>query len=107
MRVLLDENLPRKLKHRFAPEHVAVTVVERGWGRKRNGELLRAASAEFDGLITMGRGMEHQQNLAGLSLRVVVVRARSNEYEVLLPLVPLIKRALETAATGSLTFVAA
>lgn len=59
MRVLLDENVPRKLKHRLGPEHDATTVVERGWGSKRNGDLLRAADAEFDALVTIDRGIEH------------------------------------------------
>lgn len=30
MRVLLDENVPRKLMHRLAPEHEVVTVPEHG-----------------------------------------------------------------------------
>jgi predicted nuclease of predicted toxin-antitoxin system len=107
MRVLLDENVPHKLKHRLGPEHDVTTVVEHGWGSKRNGELLRAADAEFDALVTMDRGIQHQQSLAGLRLRVVVLRSRSNEYTALLPLVSELKRALEAAEPGRPTFVGA
>lgn len=106
MRVLLDENVPKKLKHRLAPEHQAVTTREHGWASVRNGALLRAADAEFEGFVTLDRGIEHQQNLAGLSLRIVVVRAVRTTYEVLLPLVPAIKAALERARPGEVVTVA-
>ena len=40
MKILLDENLPKKLKITFAPEHEVFTVHEKNWNGKRNGELL-------------------------------------------------------------------
>ncbi len=40
MRLLLDEMLPRRLAELFAPEMEAVTVRQRGWGEKTNGELI-------------------------------------------------------------------
>ena len=106
MRVLLDENVPRKLKHRLAPEHDAVTVPERGWAGLVNGALLRAANAEFDAFVTLDRGIEYQQDLSGLRLRVVVIRAFSNKYEELLPLVPSIHAALARLGLGELARVA-
>ena len=106
MRVLLDENVPRKLKHRLAPEHEMVTVPEHGWTGLLNGALLRAADGEFDAFVTLDRGLEYQQDLRGLSLRVVVVRAVSNKYEDLLPLVPSIQTALARLGPGSLARVA-
>jgi len=42
MKLLLDECLPRKLKHHL-PGHVCHTVPEAGWAGKKNGELLRLA----------------------------------------------------------------
>ncbi|MDQ2695700.1 MAG: DUF5615 family PIN-like protein, partial [Pseudomonadota bacterium] len=63
MRVLLDENLDRRLKRAFESDFDVVTVTERGWSGKTNGELLRLAEVEFDVLVTMDRGIEHQQNL--------------------------------------------
>src|SRR2546423_1497249 len=53
MRVLLDENMDRRLKQHFDPDFHVVTVTERGWNGKKNGELLRAAEVEFDALVTM------------------------------------------------------
>jgi hypothetical protein len=106
MRVLLDENVPRKLKHRLAPEHEVVTVPEHGWTGLLNGALLRAADGEFDAFVTLDRGLEYQQDVRGLSLRVVVVRAVSNKYEDLLPLVPSIQAALARLGPGALARVA-
>ena len=48
MRILLDENIDRLLKSLFAPEFEVMTVSERGWEGKANGELLRFAEREFD-----------------------------------------------------------
>lgn len=56
MGVLLDEMLDRRLK-RWLPERVeVVTVRERGWDSKKNGELLALAEKEFDVLLTTDRG---------------------------------------------------
>jgi hypothetical protein len=106
MRVLLDENVPRKLKHRLAPEHDVVTVQERGWAGLVNGALLQAADAEFDAFVTLDRGIEYQQDLSRLTLRVVVIRSFSNKYEDLLPLVPSVHAALVRLEPGRLAHVA-
>lgn len=37
MRVLLDENLDRRLKESFDEELEVLTVIERGWSGKKNG----------------------------------------------------------------------
>lgn len=92
IRVLLDENLPRKLKWLLDAE--TLTVPERGWGGIKNGRLLRLAADEFDVLLTMDRGMEYQQNLDGIDLCVVVLSAVSNDIDDLLPLAPAINIAL-------------
>lgn len=102
MRVLLDENVPRKLKHRLALEHGVATVPERGWTGLLNGALVRATNGEFDAFVTLNRRLEYQQDLGGLSLRVVVVRAVSNKHEGLLPLLPSIQAALARLVPGCL-----
>ncbi len=85
MRVLLDEMLDRRLK-RFLPEGVeAVTVRERGWDSKKNGELLTLAEKEFDVLLTTDRGIPHQQDLSRFDLEVVVLSAKSNRLSDLEP----------------------
>jgi predicted nuclease of predicted toxin-antitoxin system len=81
LRVLLDENVDRRLKRTFDEQHEVSTVPERGWAGKKNSELLEAAGKEFDALVTTDRGIPHQQNLSRLDLAVIVLEAKSNSYE--------------------------
>lgn len=57
---------------------------------------------EYDALVTMDRGIEHQQNLTGLSLGVLLIRAPSNRMGDLEPLVPAILDALDVLRLGQL-----
>ena len=109
IRVLLDENLPRKPKWALDPGVVseALTVPERGWGGAKNGRPLRLAAAEFDALPTMDRGMEHQRDVAGIDLCVVVLSAASNDIDDLLPPAPLVNAALSGVAPGLVLHVSA
>ncbi len=43
MLILIDEQLDRRLKPLFLPEHEALTVEEAGWKGTKNGKLLRLA----------------------------------------------------------------
>ncbi len=100
MRVLLDEMLDRRLKRLLAEEHEVLTVCERGWGSKTNGELLELAQQEFDVLVTADRGIPEQQNLSRFDLSVVVLEARSNSLEDLAPLVDGVEAAQGKPARG-------
>lgn len=51
MRILFDQGTPAPLR-RHLRGHQVVTAHERGWAELRNGELLQAAEARFDLLIT-------------------------------------------------------
>ena len=102
MRILLDECLPRRLRAHFPAAFVVKTVQELGWSGKRNGELMRLAEPEFDVFVTMDRGIEYQQNLVRFNLAVILLRAVSNRFVDLLPLVPELMRALQSAAPGQL-----
>lgn len=106
MRVLLDENVDRLLKSLFAADFEVFSVRERGWNGKNNGELLRLAEREFDAFVTMDRNLEHQQNLSALNLAVIVLRARSNAYPVVAPLMPEMNEVLRTVRAGEVVHVA-
>ena len=82
MRVLLDENVDRRLRPLFDSAFEVITVIEHGWGGLTNGELLNAAQHEFDVLVTMDRNMPHQQNLSAYNLGIVLITARSNKRHV-------------------------
>lgn len=62
-RVLLDENLPRRLTEAL-PDHKITTVSDHGWAGLSNGELLLRAEDEFEVLVTGDQGIEYQQNIS-------------------------------------------
>ena len=101
MRILLDENVDRRLKPDFAEGHEVVTVAEAGWVGKKNGELLRLAEERFDVLLSTDKGIPHQQNVSRFELAVVLLRARSNAYEDLAPLMDEANAALGSIEPGS------
>lgn len=88
--------MDRRLKIHFPQEHEVVTVAEAGWTGKQNGELLGLAEKEFDVFITTDKGIPHQQNVSRLDLAIVLLRAKSNAYEDLAPLMDEINASLET-----------
>ena len=100
MRVLLDESLPRRLKVELT-EHEVTTVPEAGWAGAKNGELLRSAEAAFDVFVTMDRHLPAQQNLSEHDLCVVILRARSNAFSDLSPLVGQLQSAVVRAKPGA------
>lgn len=93
MRILLDEDLPRRLGALLVGHEVS-TVQRNGWSGTKNGKLLALAASKFDVFLTMDGNLEFQQNLAALPLAVLVIEAVSNRMEHLAPLVPLILREL-------------
>ena len=97
MLLLLDENLPKKLKQEFL-EHQTYTVREKGWSGISNGQLLKLMVEEgFDAFITFDQNLQYQQNFKNYSLAVIVLVAPDNSYLTLKNLVPKI---LELLATG-------
>ena len=105
MRVLLDENLPRQLKRHLTSAVEVLTVQERGWSGKKNSELLRLAEVEFDTFITMDGGVEFQQDIRNISISVLVIRAPSNRFEDLEPLLLEVSEALKAIQPGQVIHV--
>ena len=93
MRILLDEDLPRRLGDRLIGHEVS-TVPKSGWAGVKNGKLLALAATRFDVFLTMDKNLEFQQNRATLPVAVLVIEAMSNRLEDLSPLVPDILREL-------------
>lgn len=107
MRVLLDEHIDVTLKDLFDGDFEVLTVRERRWNGMKNGALLRAAQDEFDVLVTMDKNLEHQQNLSAIRLGFVVIRARTNVYEDVAPLIPEVNEAIRTVQPGQIVYVTA
>lgn len=94
MRLLLDENLPKRLKLNF-PEHEVFTVRDKQWNGIKNGELLkRLLDNSFDALLTFDKNLQHQQNFLKYTITVFVLTAKINQYIELSKLTPKINEYL-------------
>ena len=100
MRVLLDENLDWRLVRYFDADFQVTTVSQRGWKGMRNGELLRRASKTFDALITMDKGIEHQQNLRKYTIGIILISAKSNRLQDIQPAMRRVNQVLRTLEPG-------
>jgi len=97
MKLLLDENLPKRLKQDLIP-HEAFTVRDMGWNGLGNGTLLKLMKEHgFDALLTFDKNLRYQQNFERYDLPVLVLDAADNTYLTLAELMPLV---LETIAKG-------
>ena len=104
MRILLDENLPKKLKAEL-PDHDVSTVQQMGWSGKENGELLDLMVAEFDVFITADQNLTYQQNLTEANIAIVVLAAHSTRLPDLIPLMPQVREVLTTIKSGAVVKV--
>jgi hypothetical protein len=76
MRILFDQGTPAPLRHALE-DHSVATAFEMGWSQLTNGDLLLAAEAAFDGLITTDRNLRYQQNLRNRRLAILVLPTTS------------------------------
>ena len=104
MRLLLDEQVPRRLKQLLAG-HEAWTVREMGWDSKSNGELLALARHEFDAFITLDRNLEYQQNITESDLPIIVLIPRRSNMEHLSPLAPRVLEVLNDLKRGDVIHI--
>jgi len=104
VRLLLDESLPRRLAQHLTEAEVD-TVFDRGWSGLKNGELLRAAEAEYDFFVTADQNLQYQQNLTGFGIGVVVLAAHTNRLEDLIPLIGKLLEACSSTEEGTVVVV--
>lgn len=86
MKILFDECMPQPLRRRLAELEIS-TAQEMGWGRVKNGDLLKLAEGAFDAFLTSDQQLKYQQNLKGRKLAILVlstnrwpqVKARTQE----------------------------
>ena len=94
MRLLLDENLPRRLKQDFN-EHEIYTAADKSWTGISNGKLLELLiDNKFDALLTFDKNLQYQQNFSKYTITVIVLNAPDNSYITLKALVDRIKTIL-------------
>jgi predicted nuclease of predicted toxin-antitoxin system len=99
MRVLIDENLPGRLRNHLSG-HECRTVKECGWSGKKNGDLLALAEPDFDVLLTVDKSLPDQQNISSRQITLLVIRARSNRYKDVAPLMPACLETLTSIRPG-------
>ena len=79
MNILLDECVPKPIKYSLSVEgHECSTVPEAGFSGRTNGELLTLAESKFEVFVTLDKGVQFQQNLAGSHIAILLIRARSS-----------------------------
>ncbi len=100
-RILLDENLPRKLRQEL-PEFIVRTVQEERWTSYDNGELLVRAQEKFDVLLTADRRLQFQQNLKRFDIGVVVVLTFNLRFRIIRFAIAEIRAALGKVRSGEL-----
>ena len=105
MKILLDECLPLDFRHHF-PGHEVHTAEWAELKGLKNGQLLREVeSAGYDVFLTADQGIPYQQNLAHRKISVIVIGARTNQLEDLLPAVEAILAELKTIQPGRVGLV--
>lgn len=105
MKILLDECVPRKFR-RELPGHACTTVPEAGLAGQKNGALLSSAERlGFDIFLTVDKGLEFEQKLAGHTIAVLILHARSNRLGDLRPHAAQCLAKIPTAAQGQVVHI--
>jgi predicted nuclease of predicted toxin-antitoxin system len=103
VRVLLDHNVPHKLRDSLT-DHEVATADEMGWSELENGELLQAAEdAGFAVMVTCDKNMAYQQNLQGRKLALIVLS--TNNWNLLKHHSEAVVNAVAVATVGSFEVV--
>ncbi|MGA2113758.1 MAG: hypothetical protein ABSH56_03285 [Bryobacteraceae bacterium] len=103
MKILFDEDVPRK-PARALPRHEIHTVVSMRWGGVKNGALLTLIERErFDVFLTGDKNMQNQQRLEGRPFAVLIMSAIN--WPVVRPHVHKIALALDSARPGTVNTI--
>lgn len=103
MKILLDENFPKRLRFRLQERPEVKTIKEMGWSGRKNGELLGLLTLDgFDGLITLDKSLYKQQNLSKFSITVILLRVKTNKYEDIQPILLRLYEALSERPSDKL-----
>jgi predicted nuclease of predicted toxin-antitoxin system len=105
LKILLDHNLDRRLKNHLTGHEVSTTQSQ-GWADVINGELLTLLEENnIDVMITADANIKTQQNFAGRSISVVVLRAGNNRLATHLQMLEGVELALASIHNGEIVEV--
>lgn len=88
MKLLLDENLPVKLKFRFTERGInTFTIRDMQWLGKENGDLLQLMlKNHFTSFLTIDNNLVFQNNFNNYPIAVIVLVAHDNTYDTIMEL---------------------
>lgn len=99
MKVLLDHNIPAKIR-RLLANHDTYTAQQMRWDQFGNGDLLRASEINgFEVCLTADQGIFYQQNNRTRLIALVVLS--TNDWEILRWHLLTIDAALSRSSKGS------
>ncbi len=98
MKVLLDEMLPIGVRQ-FLPDHQVLTAAYAGLAGISNGEMIsRAIDEGFDVIVSLDRGIPHQQHLDQYPIGFVLIP--HNDVDLIRPYADDLADAVATIASG-------
>jgi len=101
MKILIDENLPIKLKAGLTGYNV-FTVRDMNWNSVKNGKLLKLAIENgFETFITSDKNLQYQQNIKKIGIVLVVLDVLFLKWILIEPLIPKITETLPTVKKGN------
>ena len=96
MKLLLDENLPRRLRWMFGEGYEVFTMQNMKWLGKKNGDLLGSMTLRgFDALVTNDQSLPKQQNVARFPIKIFVLNSKSNRLEDIEPKLEKLRKLLQ------------
>lgn len=100
MKILLDENINKRLKN-LLTDYDVYHVKDMGWLGKKNGELITlAVNNNFSIFISNDTNIKYQQNLSKYNMNFVVFKTPGNELDFIIPLLPKLTGILEEIKRG-------
>lgn len=106
MKILLDENLPVKLRLELSGGHEIFSVRQLGWSGKKNGDLLQLmVSNQINLLVTLDKNLVHQNKIAELPLVVIILNAKNSKIETLIPFVQKLNNVVDLGVKEGQTII--
>ena len=103
MKILLDEQLPVKLKYRFDPILSVFTIRDMRWlGVKDQNLFVKIKDENFDLFITNDQNLKFQVNKKKMSFSFLDLNFNSNRYDDLLSVMPFLNRELINLANTAI-----
>lgn len=100
MNILFDVGVPRQLAKVLNPPHQVTLANQIGLARLQNGELLKAAEALFDVLVSLDSNVPSQHDMSKYKIGFIVLRAWKNTLPELLEMSGRLKDAVAEISDG-------